>query len=179
MPLHIFEPRYRRMVDRCEKADRRFGLIYHDSDRMGPFLCEAGRVGCVAEIQDRERLPDGRSLVVVRGIERFEIDDGIESGEPYYEALVGPYEDTTDELATLLERRLEVLSLFEQVLGDPADRPRRLPDFDVGKELSFPLASLLQSDPRWLQGFLAITSEGRRLGALELVFRAVLDADGE
>ncbi|NNK64997.1 MAG: ATP-dependent protease, partial [Gemmatimonadetes bacterium] len=34
-PLHIFEPRYQKMVAKCLAGDRRFGLIYHDSDDQG------------------------------------------------------------------------------------------------------------------------------------------------
>ena len=50
LPLHIFEARYRRMVARCVEYDRRFGVVFHDADRTGPFLME-GQVGWIAEIQ--------------------------------------------------------------------------------------------------------------------------------
>ena len=50
-PLHIFEPRYRDLVRDCLESDSAFGLVYHDWDRQGPFLCEEGRIGCVARIQ--------------------------------------------------------------------------------------------------------------------------------
>ena len=106
MPLHVFEPRYRRMVARCLEYDRRFGLVYHDADEQGPFLTEPGRVGCVAEIESFQPLPDGRSLLLARGVERFRIDDGIESEEPYYEALVSPYADL-DGALDLLRRQVD------------------------------------------------------------------------
>lgn len=93
MPLHIFEPRYRRMVARCLEYDRRFGLLYHDADRMGPFERTTGRVGTVAEIGEFRILPDGRSLLLAQGVERFRIVDGIESDTPYLEALVEPLDD--------------------------------------------------------------------------------------
>lgn len=93
MPLHIFEPRYRQMVARCLEYDRRFGLLFHDADRMGPFERTTGRVGTVAEIGEFRILPDGRSLLLARGVERFRIVDGIESGTPYAEALVEPMDD--------------------------------------------------------------------------------------
>ena len=55
LPLHIFEPRYRRMVARCLETDHRFGLIYHDSDRLGPFLMEEGRVGALGRDRTASR----------------------------------------------------------------------------------------------------------------------------
>ena len=60
--LHLFEPRYRRMVARCLEYDQRFGLIYHDSDRLGPFLIEEGRVGALGEIERHQGLKDSRSF---------------------------------------------------------------------------------------------------------------------
>jgi len=92
-PLHIFEPRYRQMVARCIEYDRRFGLLYHDPDRLGPFERTPGRVGTVAEIGEFRILPDGRSLLLATGIERFRIVDGIESDTKYHEALVEPLVD--------------------------------------------------------------------------------------
>ena len=64
----------------------RFGLIYHDPDRHGPFTIESGTVGTVAEILKFQPLPDGRSMICCRGLDRFRIEDGIESGAAYLEA---------------------------------------------------------------------------------------------
>lgn len=173
MPLHIFEPRYRRMVERCLETDRRFGLIHHDADVQGPFLTEEGRVGCVAEIQDFQPLPDGRSMLVARGIERFQIVDGIESEEPYYEALVTPYADEADVVDMDLQRRRS-LALFQEVLKTLPQQPERLPELDPSVELSFPLVRTIDVEPTWQQIFLEIQSESERLDRLDAVFRAAL-----
>ena len=71
VPLHIFEPRYRQMVTDILEGDRRFGLLYHDPDEHGPFMNEPGRVGTVAVIRRYQPLPDGRSMIMVRGLDRF------------------------------------------------------------------------------------------------------------
>jgi hypothetical protein len=88
IPLHVFEPRYRQMVARCLEFDRRFGLVYHDGDRLGPWETAPGRVGTVARIGEFQVLPDGRSLLLAHGEERFRIVDGIESDAAFLEALV-------------------------------------------------------------------------------------------
>ncbi|MHB1192303.1 MAG: LON peptidase substrate-binding domain-containing protein [Longimicrobiales bacterium] len=174
MPLHIFEPRYRRMVARCLEGDRRFGLLHHDADRQGPFLCEEGRVGCVAHIEEFEPLPDGRSVLMVRGLERFHIEDGIESEEPFYEALVAPYVD--GEAGDAIEpRRARALALFREVLQKLGEEPDRLATLDAASELSFPLVRAVQAEAGWLQGFLEVRDEEARLELLEQIFLAVLD----
>jgi Lon protease-like protein len=176
MPLHVFEPRYREMVADCLASDRRFGLVYHDWDRQGPFLFEEGRVGCVAEIGEHQALEDGRSLIGVRGMERFSIVDGIESKSPYYEALVSPYGDT-EELADdlLAARRQESIHLFHAVLASLAERPEQLPELRPDRETSFRLAQTIAVDPSWHQQLLELRNETARLSELDRVFRAALE----
>lgn len=176
LPLHIFEPRYRRMVARCLEFDRRFGIVFHDPDRSGPFLTERGRVGCVAEIQTFELLEDGRSLILTRGRERFQIRAALEAVNPYYEAEVDAYEDTGAVLPAFLERRRTTsLELYQAVLAAlPADGQG--PDLDPASDISFPLAATLQTDPEWMQAFLQLRSESERLDRLDEVFRTVLRA---
>jgi Lon protease-like protein len=176
MPLHIFEPRYREMIRDCLDSDRRFGLIYHDWDRQGPFLSEEGRVGCVAEIHEHQGLSDGRSLIVVEGIERFEIIDGIESETPYFEALVTPYADRASESDQLLtEKRRESIELFRTVVDGLEAPPDRLPDLPADRETSWVLARTVGIDPAWHQQLLELRDERARLLALDRVFRAALD----
>ncbi len=175
MPLHVFEPRYRQMVADCLVSDGRFGLVYHDSDRQGPFLYEEGRVGCVAEILEHQALEDGRSLIAVRGVERFSIVDGIESKSLYYEALVTPYRDN-ERLpdALLASRRQESIHLFHAVLASLSEQPEQLPEVRPDQETSFRLAQTIGVDPFWHQRLLELRDETTRLGELDRVFRAAL-----
>ena len=175
MPLHVFEPRYRALVSDCLDSDRRFGMVYHDWDQQGPFLSEEGRIGCVAEIKEHEALEDGRSLIVVEGVERFRISDGIESEALYFEALVTPYRDATvmqgDELAF---RRRESIQLFQSVVGNLTRDPAEPLDLEAESEVSFLLARAIQVDPAWHQRLLEIQDESVRLARLDRVFRSVL-----
>ncbi len=174
MPLHIFESRYQRMVTRCLETDRRFGLIHHDADASGPFLTEEGQVGCLAEIEDFQPLPDDRAFMVVRGVERFRMVDGIESEEPFYEGLVAPYQDIpSDDIAIDLQRR-RTLALFRSVLQILPQDPGAVPEFDPSVEVSFPLVRTIGMDPPWQQAFLEVRREAHRLERLDAVFRAAL-----
>lgn len=175
MPLHIFEQRYRDMVRDCTTSDGRFGMVYHDWDDSGPFLGEEGRIGCVAEIRQHELLADGRSLLVVGGVERFRIIDLVESDTLYFEGLVEPYPDRTvmhgEELAL---RRKESIRLFHTVVETLSAEPAKLPDLTPDDEISFRLAQTIQVTPGWHQRLLELQDEASRLTRLDRVFRAAM-----
>jgi len=178
LPLHIFEPRYRRMVARCLETDGRFGLIYHDSDRLGPFLMEEGRVGALAAIERHQGLEDGRSFILVKGMGRFAIHDGLESGEPYYEAVVADYEDEPGQRPELTGRRQASIDLFRAAVSALQRRSSASPDFDADKEVSFRLAAFVQVDPEWRQDLLEMRNEEARLGRLDEIFEQVIARRG-
>lgn len=177
MPLHIFEPRYRAMVAQRLEADGRFGLIYHDADEQGPFMNEVGRVGCIAEIDRFQPLPDGRSLIRLRGVHRFRISEGLDdSPEPYYEAMVAPYEDLVHPRREAIRAvRDRTLGLLQDVLSALPEPPDQVPCFAVDRDLSYQLAPLVQIDGRWHQSLLELRDETYRLERLDAVFQAAVD----
>ena len=77
LPLHIFEPRYREMVADAIKSDRLIGMALlqpgweHDYEGRPPVY----PVGCSGVITHIDRLPDGRYNIVLRGVERFRIQE--------------------------------------------------------------------------------------------------------
>lgn len=179
MPLHIFEPRYRQMVARCLEFDRTFGLIHHDPDRSGPFGMEPGRVGTLAEIGEFRPLPDGRSLLIARGRERFRIEDGIESDTPWFEALVQEVPDDPvadeEELMRCRQRSIDLMAaVVDRLDPEAAVEAREALQLDPAEETSFRLASRIQVEADWLQALLETTDEGRRLDRLDLLLSQVL-----
>jgi uncharacterized protein len=75
LPLHIFEPRYRQMVEDALKGDRIIGMVLLRPGWEGKY---EGRppvypVGCAGVITHAERLPDGRFNIVLRGMEKFRV----------------------------------------------------------------------------------------------------------
>ncbi len=178
-PLHIFEPRYRRMVEDCLADERPFGLVYHDPDEHGPFLIERGRVGTLARIEEHRALPDGRSLILACGARRFAIDEEREMQRLYYEADVLPYEDeSVPRHGAIREARVRTLEFFTTVLEALDESPEDVPDFDLDRDLSFQLAPAVQIDLRWQQSLLELRSETARLERLDAVFQAAVEAHG-
>ena len=98
LPLHIFEPRYRQLtVDLVTGAvpNKEFGIVAvregftPDDDGIGALHT----VGCMAELRDVRRLPDGRYDIVTRGARRFQLLDLDTESKPY---LVGSVEFLPD-----------------------------------------------------------------------------------
>lgn len=175
LPLHVFEPRYRQMTAWCLETDKRFGVLYHDGERSGEFVLREGAVGCVAEIVQYRPLPDGRSLMLTQGVERFGVVDGIESEVEYAEALVDDYADTGPEAEDLPLRRRASVERFVAALlhlrpagdGDPA--------VDTSRDVSFQIAGTFQIDASWRQMLLELRSETARLVEIDRVLRAAME----
>ena len=174
LPLHVFEPRYRQMVARCVEGDGRFGLLYHDPDRHGPFSVEEGSVGCEAEILDFQPLPDGRSLIFTRGRERFAVDDGIEADTPYHECVATAYMDEAPPPPEIPQRRERSVALFHRVVAEVIRRDPPFPEIDTEAETGFQLAQALRTDPAWQQSLLELRSEVDRLDRIDAMMSRLL-----
>ena len=142
LPLHIFEPRYRAMLADALAGDRIIGMTLlmpgYEADYQGrPAVYP---VGCAGVITHSEQLPDGRSNVVLRGIEKFRILDEDTSRE-YRLARIEPLAETaTDSEKQLLKQRrhrLEALlvAAIERGGADPRF-PAAIPDEDLVNALS-------------------------------------------
>lgn len=175
MPLHVFEPRYRQMVAHCVEGDSRFGLVYHDADRDGAFDLDTARVGCVAHIVKFQPLPDGRSLILIRGEERFRIEDGIESAAMYDEALAAPYCDRAEDVRGLVVRRRISIALFHRVLREVIEYQSSYPEIDDRVETAFQIAQAIRVDADWQQELLENREERGRLRQIDALLRSVLE----
>ena len=123
LPLHVFEPRYRKMVADAMAGDGVIGMTLlrpgWETDYEGrPALYEQG---CAGRIEHHESLPDGRSNIVLRGLTRFRIDEEL-AGEPYRLAAVTPLSDVPGEAAALEAARRELMA----AIGRAADGPQVL-----------------------------------------------------
>ncbi len=73
LPLHIFEPRYREMVNHCVEQRAPFGVALINSGAEVGGAADPHPVGTYGQVARVERLPDGRMNVEVVGQERFRI----------------------------------------------------------------------------------------------------------
>jgi Lon protease-like protein len=154
LPLHIFEERYKQMVNECLESGAEFGMVLAD---------ESGtrQVGCTAKIVELvQRFDDGRLVILVEGSRRFELKN-IFTGKPYYVGEVeyiedGPEEDVTslaEECVALLER--VVAAATEGSVGIEIEPPYR--------NLSFAIAGRIEFDLETRQQILELPTEKGRL----------------
>ncbi len=115
LPLHIFEPRYRKMLTDIEFGRNLFGLNYfnpQDSDFDYP---EIGSFGCVAEVREVQTLDDGRSNILTVGVIRYKIESYVKTDDPYLVAEVSFFEDFEEDEIVLETLATEVFLMFKRV----------------------------------------------------------------
>jgi len=121
LPLHIFEPRYRKMVKDALAGP---GVIGMTLLRPGWQADYEGRppvfpIGCAGRIEDCEPLPDGRFNLVLRGLTRFRILEE-HAGEPYRLARVEPLFDAPGDPRATTAARKRVLAAIGRASDGPA-----------------------------------------------------------
>lgn len=96
MPLNIFEPRYVAMVDDALAGRRLIGMIQPDPAQRGseanPKLYQ---IGCIGRLTQFGETGDGRYLIELTGIARFEIAEELSVATPYRQCRVtyAPFAD--------------------------------------------------------------------------------------
>ncbi len=159
LPLHIFEPKYRSMLEDVIARDRRFGVINVDSDDV------MADVGCIAEVVQVEKLGDGRSNIITVGLERFKVVRELETSF-YPRALTQivrdnasstELEDDLAKLSTLLTDIFHFMGRLNLASADASMLPKD------PKKLSFWVASWLPTVPEIKQRLLEIKDTQVRL----------------
>jgi ATP-dependent Lon protease len=179
LPLHVFEPRYRRMLADCLAGDRSFGFLFCPAGTDERALA-AGHVGCIARVQTASHLPDGRSNIIVVGTERFALQRFAESSAPYHVGEITRYEDVAEPLEPLAPAAARLRETFGRIgraartLSDDHTPLPDLPD-DPGN-LTFRIAGMIDVDAAVKQRLLASRSPSERLRALESLLSAAIPA---
>lgn len=118
--LHIFEPRYKQMINECLETGEGFGVVLiAEGQEAGDPEVTPHHVGSIAEIVDVQPLPFGRYFISTIGRERFRIRE-IVSREPFIiveadlieEESEGESEDLMEAVRGLFEKYLDILVEF-------------------------------------------------------------------
>ncbi len=161
LPLHIFEFRYRIMMNTILESDRRFGVLLYD-----PVRGQVSNIGCCAEIVQYERLPDDRLKMFTLGQQRFRVLEYVRE-KPYKVGLVEWMEDHPPEqdlrpLATEVEQLLQdVVRLSAKLTDQTIELPENIPELPT--ELSYWVASNLYGVATEQQALLETQDTGIRL----------------
>ncbi len=126
LPLHVFEPRYRALTERCLAEEEPFGVVLLRSGReVGGGPVRLASVGTMAEIRRTSQYADGRFDLVTVGTRRFRLDRALEGREPYLVGEVTPLSERLGDpdrahlLAGRVGRRfLQYLARYHAGAGD-------------------------------------------------------------
>jgi Lon protease-like protein len=126
-PLQVYEPRYREMVADALKGNRIIGTVLLRPGFEGDY---EGRppiygIGCAGVIEDYQQLPDGRYVILLRGLTTFRVVSE-DQRKPYRVARVEPVpeslkDDERGPLSTLRSKLAELLNKALPLDVEPPD----------------------------------------------------------
>jgi ATP-dependent Lon protease len=166
LPLHIFEERYKQMVNECLDSGMEFGMVLAD---------ESGtrRVGCTARIVELvQHYEDGRLVILVEGSRRFRLKN-ILAGKPYYVGDVEYLEDEPGEDITSLAE--ECVALLERVVEAATEGSVGIEIESPYRNLSFAIAGRIEFDLETRQQILELPTERGRLEKIKELLAEAAD----
>jgi len=100
VPLNIFEPRYIDMINESMKTDKLIGIIQPKKSSDSHLPPTLHKIGCLGKITTFKETDDGRYMIELKGLVRFEIIKEIKSLKKYREFLVDfkKYSHDLDEI---------------------------------------------------------------------------------
>jgi Lon protease-like protein len=163
IPLHIFEERYKTMMNECLEGEREFGILWLSDDGLR-------EVGCACEIEQViERMEDGRMNLVARGTRPLRIIERLEH-LPYpagmVEFLEDRREDPDPELVSTAHKA------YAELVRRATDREPDWPEIDGMS--AYAMAATVDFGLDAKQGLLDLRSENARLRLVTRLFRAAL-----
>ena len=162
LPLHIFEPRYKEMINECLEQKRPFGMVRVKENALAAIGCSATILNVIKKYED------GRFDIAAEGVQRFEIES-LNQERSYLQGEVTFFDDEPSQVGS--EPKEKLIQLHEQlfsILGQAAEVERDAPS------LSFHLASELPVDLDFKQALLEMKSEAERIETLTEYYRATI-----
>ena len=122
VPVNIFEPRYMDMVNDSMKSNKFIGMIQPKNSSNDQNIPALHNIGCLGKITSFKETEDGRFMIELKGLIRFETIQEVASDNKYREYEVdfkNFYHDLSDEREELNFIDLELIfkdlkSLFEK-----------------------------------------------------------------
>ncbi|HZY64767.1 MAG TPA: LON peptidase substrate-binding domain-containing protein [Rubrobacteraceae bacterium] len=164
-PLHIFEERYKQMINECLEEESEFGMVLADDEGTRD-------VGCTARIVELvERYDDGRMVILVEGSRRFKLNNVL-TGKPYYVGEVEYIEEQEEDVTDLAE---ECVALLERVVEAATEGSVDIEVEPPYRNLSFAIAGRIEFDLETRQQILELTDERSRLKKLKELLAAAAE----
>jgi Lon protease-like protein len=163
IPLHIFEERYKTMMDLCLTEEREFGIVWLADDGLR-------EIGCACRIEQvLERMDDGRMNLLARGTRPFRVVE--RQSHLAFPAGIIEFVRDRDEA-----RDPELLAAARGVYAELVKRATdREPEQAELEEMSaYAMAATVDFGLDAKQGLLDLRSENARLRLVARLFRAAI-----
>lgn len=165
LPLHIFEERYKELINECLDNKSPFGIVRAELEGLAI-------VGCTARIvRLLDRYSDGRLDILCEGLERFQIESLDTKSRTFLQAEVDLIDDD-DTIAPRRDRE-ECTAMHYEVLELAGLESRSL-SLDLDLPISFQLAASLPADLNFKQELLSLRSDRLRTQRLMEYYNTIL-----
>ncbi len=114
LPLHIFEERYKALVNDAMARDRQVGMIQPRDAKEPPTLFD---VGCLGRIVDIEALEEGRFNIVLEGVARFRLTEELDVTTPFRQ-IRATLEDQSEQEEVLASAERAALEIESRKFAD-------------------------------------------------------------
>ena len=165
LPLHIFEPRYKKMVKDHIEQDKPFGIILNEDN----IVCTKG---CRVKVQKvYKKYSNGEYDILVKGVEQFKvINTRIEGETVIGEIDYVPINGDGDE-----QLRKTIQELYLQVLIKVGISNSL--EMHMGKKLSYEFLQGFELPLNMKKQLILMNSENKRLSLIKDIFVNILDSD--
>jgi Lon protease-like protein len=129
LPLHIFELRYREMINKCVDEKSPFGVLLIDEGQEVGDAARPHSVGTAARIARVERMDDGRMNITTIGTQRFRVLELDYTSQPYLTGTVRtfpPVNGSTRMAADLAQRVRPRVIEYVELLSEASNQKLRL-----------------------------------------------------
>lgn len=164
-PLHIFEERYKRMIERCTQTGEYFGIV-------SKIELELSDVGCLVYVNKvLKEYETGRKDILVQGVSRFKIKNIFTHKDGYLEADIEMFKDV-GEFSVNSDALSATLNKFENIIERTSIQlnKRFWKNLKELKSKSFKLAEKSGLTLKQRQHLLSIQNENERLKYLSSHF---------
>ena len=167
VPLHIFEERYKKLINECIDQNSEFGVVYQDKNGLAD-------VGCTVTVTKLlNKYPDGRMDIITQGKKIFKLKDqavidDITIGDVNILPEIKPLpSEIFDPLKEKYLKLLIILGLKENI------------NRHLAKNTTFELLEMIELSPKFELELISINSENKRAEILNQFFNSLLNQSSQ
>ena len=163
IPLHIFEPRYKRMIKNSINSGEPFGIIHQDQDGFKSIGCSVKIVNVIKEYSS------GEFDIIVEGQQCFQIETKVQEDDNLWIGTVSFLKDQHQINEDLLDEIRDQYLHIIMKLGINEDMERH-----INKKNSFDFIEFVNLPNKIKQELLEEDDENKRLQIINRIFTAVM-----